>query len=54
MTFILALIQKLSGLFASPFLPMDSDYSYRARSLEAVRVRNSHYTPYRTPRDWRD
>jgi len=51
MSFILALFQKLNGLFASPFLPLDSDYSYRARHLEAVRIRQSGYTPYRQPRD---
>lgn len=44
MSFILALFQKVSGLFASPHLPMDSDYSYEARAREAQRVRESHST----------
>ncbi|WP_206996130.1 hypothetical protein [Trinickia mobilis] len=41
MSFILALIQKASDLFASPHLPLDSDYSYEARHLEAERIRRS-------------
>jgi hypothetical protein len=44
MSFILALIQKASDLFASPHLPLDSDYSYEARHLEAERIRRSHMT----------
>ncbi|MCX4164143.1 MULTISPECIES: hypothetical protein [Paraburkholderia] len=44
MSFILALFQKVSGLFASPHLPMDSDYSYEARAREAQRVRESQST----------
>lgn len=41
MSFILALFQKVSDLFASPHLPMDSDYSYEARHREAERLRRS-------------
>ena len=51
MSFILALFQKVSDLFASPYLPMDSEYSYEARHREAERVRRSHYTPFGMPRD---
>jgi hypothetical protein len=45
MSFILALIQKASDLFASPYLPLDSDYSYEARHLEAERIRREQVTP---------
>ena len=41
MSFILALIQKASDLFASPHLPLDADYSYEARYREAERIRRS-------------
>jgi len=41
MTFILALFQTVSDLFASPHLPMDSEYSYEARHREAERLRRS-------------
>ncbi|WP_169743700.1 hypothetical protein [Paraburkholderia kururiensis] len=41
MSFILALFQKVSDLFASPHLPMDSEYSYEARHREAERLRRS-------------
>ncbi|WP_199272344.1 hypothetical protein [Paraburkholderia acidisoli] len=51
MSLILALFQKVSDLFASPYLPMDSDYSYAARHREAERVRRSHYAPFGLPRD---
>ncbi|WP_322012452.1 hypothetical protein [Paraburkholderia sp. J12] len=51
MSFILALIQKASDLFASPYLPMDAEYSYRARHREAERVRRSHYMPFGLPRE---
>lgn len=44
MSFILALFQKVSGLFASPHLPLDSDYSYEARAREALRMRQSQST----------
>jgi hypothetical protein len=37
MSFIFALFQKVSDLFASPHLPLDSDYSYEARSRDVVR-----------------
>lgn len=43
MSLILALFQKVGDLFESPFLPMDSDYSYEARHREAERVRKSQY-----------
>ncbi len=43
MSFILAMFQKVSDLFASPYLPMDCDYSYEARSREAERLRQSRY-----------
>ncbi|CAG9239642.1 MULTISPECIES: hypothetical protein [Paraburkholderia] len=51
MSYILALIQKVSDLFASPYLPMDADYSYAARHREAERIRRSQYTPFGLPRD---
>jgi hypothetical protein len=41
MSFILALFQRLSDAFESPFLPMDSDYSYQARYRESERVRRA-------------
>ncbi|CAG4898324.1 hypothetical protein [Paraburkholderia gardini] len=41
MSLIFALFQKVSDLFASPFLPLDSDYSHEARYREAERVRKS-------------
>jgi hypothetical protein len=41
MSFVLALIQKIGNLFASPHLPLDSDYSYQARFREAERIRNA-------------
>ncbi|WP_345815574.1 hypothetical protein AAGS40_24360 [Paraburkholderia sp. PREW-6R] len=44
MSFIFALFQKVSDLFASPHLPLDSDYSYAARSREAERIRRSQGT----------
>jgi hypothetical protein len=44
MSFIFALFQKVSDLFASPHLPLDSDYSYAARSREADRMRRSQAT----------
>ena len=44
MSFILALFQKVSDLFTSPHLPMDSDYSYEARHREVERVRKSQAT----------
>ncbi|MFM0341081.1 hypothetical protein [Paraburkholderia fungorum] len=44
MSFIFALFQKVSDLFASPHLPLDSDYSYAARSREAQRVREAQGT----------
>jgi len=52
MSFILALLHKISDhYFASPFLPMDAEYSYEARHREAERVRRSHYMPFGAPRD---
>lgn len=51
MSFLLALLQKVSDHFASPVLPMDAEYSYEARHREAERVRRSHYTPFGMPRD---
>jgi hypothetical protein len=44
MSFIFALFQKVSDLFASPHLPLDSDYSYAARAREAARLRRSQST----------
>jgi hypothetical protein len=41
MSLILALFQKVSDLSASPFLPLDSDYSHEARYREAERLRNA-------------
>jgi len=51
MSFILALFERLNDLFASPYLPMDSDYSYEARHREAERVRRSRYMPFGIPRN---
>ncbi|MBB3260958.1 MULTISPECIES: hypothetical protein [Burkholderiaceae] len=51
MSFILALLQKVDDFFASPYLPMDADYSYAARAREAERIRRSHYAPFGLPRD---
>ncbi|WDD91216.1 hypothetical protein Bsp3421_001118 [Burkholderia sp. FERM BP-3421] len=50
MSFILALLQKIDDLFASPHLPLDADYSYAARHAEAERVRQSHIVPVGLPR----
>lgn len=44
MSVIFAMFQKVTDLFASPHLPMDSDYSYEARYREAERVRKSQGT----------
>ncbi|MEX3785906.1 hypothetical protein [Paraburkholderia sp. BR14374] len=44
MSFIFALFQKISDLFASPHLPLDSDYSYAARAREAERLRRAQST----------
>ena len=44
MRFIFALFQKVSDLFASPHLPLDSDYSFEARSRESERVRKAQAT----------
>jgi hypothetical protein len=46
MSFIFALFQKVSDLFASPHLPLDSDYSYLARSREADRMRRAQATVF--------
>ncbi|MFP6561102.1 hypothetical protein WJ542_22760 [Paraburkholderia sp. B3] len=51
MSFIFALVQKVSDLFASPYLPLDSDYSYEARHREAERIRLARYMPFGMPRD---
>ena len=39
-----AVIQKISDFFASPHLPLDSDYSFEARHREAERLRRSQAT----------
>ncbi|CAB3755245.1 hypothetical protein [Paraburkholderia humisilvae] len=44
MNFLFALYQKVSDLFASPYLPLDSDYSYEARHREAERMRRAQAT----------
>ncbi|WP_181969697.1 hypothetical protein [Paraburkholderia sp. DHOC27] len=44
MSVIFALFQKVSDLFASPHLPLDSDYSYEARRREADRQRQAQAT----------
>ncbi|HVE09387.1 MAG TPA: hypothetical protein VNE00_19185 [Paraburkholderia sp.] len=44
MNFLFALFQKVSDLFASPHLPLDSDYSFEARQREAERLRRSQAT----------
>jgi hypothetical protein len=43
MSYIFAMIQKVSELFESPFLPLDKDYSYAARFREAERRRKSAF-----------
>lgn len=45
MSYIFALFQKVSDLFISAHLPLDSDYSYQARYLEAERVRRQQLAP---------
>ncbi|HEY4353208.1 MAG TPA: hypothetical protein VGN31_18405 [Paraburkholderia sp.] len=44
MNFLFALFQKVSDLFASPHLPLDSDYSFEARQREAERLRRAQAT----------
>ncbi|HEY1998120.1 hypothetical protein [Paraburkholderia sp.] len=44
MSVIFAMFQKVSDLFASPHLPLDSDYSYAARHREAERMRKAQST----------
>jgi hypothetical protein len=44
MSVVLALFQKISDLFVSAHLPLDSDYSYQARYREAERIRKSRAT----------
>jgi hypothetical protein len=44
MSFVLALFQKVSDFVASPHLPLDSDYSFQARFVEAQRIRTSRAT----------
>jgi hypothetical protein len=44
MSVIFAMFQKVSDLFASPHLPLDSDYSYEARHREAERQRRAQAT----------
>jgi hypothetical protein len=46
MSFVLALFQKVSDLFASPHLPLDADYSFQARYREAERIRKSRATAF--------
>jgi hypothetical protein len=46
MSVIFAMFQKVSDLFASPHLPMDSDYSYEARHREAERQRRAQATVF--------
>lgn len=41
MSLLFAVLQKISDLFASPHLPLDSDYSFQARHREAERIRKS-------------
>ncbi|OLL30080.1 hypothetical protein BTH42_19195 [Burkholderia sp. SRS-W-2-2016] len=41
MNIIIALFHKISDLFASPHLPLDSDYSLEARSRESNRKRKA-------------
>jgi hypothetical protein len=45
MSFILAILQKIDDMFASPHLPLDTEYSYAARLAEAERQRQSCYMP---------
>jgi len=46
MSYVLALVQKINDLFASPHLPLDSDYSFEARHREAERIRLSQATVF--------
>ena len=41
-----AVVQKISDFFASPHLPLDTDYSFEARHREAERVRLSQATVF--------
>ncbi len=42
MPVLFALFQRVSDMFESPFLPMDSDYSYQARFRESERARRAN------------
>ena len=42
--YLIALYRKLSNMFESPYLPLDSDYSYQARAREANRLRKARST----------
>jgi hypothetical protein len=44
MSYVFALFQKISNLFASPHLPLDAEYSFQARYREAERIRKSRAT----------
>lgn len=46
MSLVFALIQKVTDFFASPHLPLDSDYSFEARHREAERIRRSQATVF--------
>jgi len=46
MSFLLALFEKARGLFVSPHLPLDADYSFEARHREAQRVRIERATVF--------
>ncbi len=39
MGLIIAVLHKIADCFASPYLPLDADYSYKARHAEAERAR---------------
>ncbi|WP_180970661.1 hypothetical protein [Burkholderia sp. WAC0059] len=41
MNYILALFQKVSDLFAAPFLPMSAKYAYVPYRTEAERIRRA-------------
>ncbi|SMG02791.1 MULTISPECIES: hypothetical protein [Burkholderia] len=46
MSLIFALLQKIEDLFVSPHLPLDADYSYKARHAEAERRRKSQVAQF--------
>jgi hypothetical protein len=46
MSYLFAVLQKIASKFESPYLPMDSDYSYQARFKESERQRKARGTAF--------